>query len=68
MTVHCQLCQRRPRRRANSADSLVLAIEAATISYERKALVFIILVLLPIQLILGAAMGYCQQDAETKCT
>ncbi len=49
MTVHCQLCQRRPRRRANSADSLVLAIEAATISYERKALVFIILVLLPIQ-------------------
>ena len=68
MTVHSEQRSRRPMKRARPEPSLARGIAAATIAGVRKALVLILLVLLPIQFVWGAATGYCQHETRTSDT
>ena len=68
MTTRWQQRPRIPTKCAHSEPSLALGIAAANIAGVRKALVLILLVLLPIQFVWGAATGYCQHEARTADT
>lgn len=59
---------RSPRTGTQVAASLAGCIAAATIDGVRKALVLLMLVLLPIQFVWGAATGYCQHETSTADT
>jgi hypothetical protein len=68
MTVRAEQRWRRPMKCAYSKHSLAPWIAAATIAGVRKALVLIMLLLLPIQFVWGAATGYCQHETRTADT
>lgn len=68
MTVRSEQPSRRPMKRAHTEPSLARGIAAATIAGVRKAVVLILLVLLPIQFVWGAATGYCEHETRTADT
>lgn len=68
MTVRSEQRSRRSMKCAHLEPSLARGIAAATIAGVRKALVLIMLVLLPIQFVWGAATGYCQHETRTADT